>query len=51
MFPIIAFKKQFKNEKLIFFFEHFGQEHKFETWFENFLMNFFHKVIWKSFYF
>jgi hypothetical protein len=41
MFLIIAFKKSFKNITLVPFVEFFGQEHKFETWFEIFLRNFF----------
>jgi hypothetical protein len=45
MFLIIAFRKCFRNVTLVFFFEHFGQEHKFETWFENFLGIFFLEVI------
>jgi hypothetical protein len=48
MFLIIAFRKSFKNKILIFFFQLFGQEHEFETWFVNFLMNIFLTVIWKS---
>jgi hypothetical protein len=41
MFLIIAFRKSFKTVALVFFFELSGQEHKFETWFEKFLMIFF----------
>jgi hypothetical protein len=37
MFLIIVFRKSFKNIILVPFFELFGHEHKFETWFENFL--------------
>jgi hypothetical protein len=33
MFLIIAFKKSFKNVKLVPFIELFDQKHKFETWF------------------
>jgi hypothetical protein len=36
---------------LIFFLERFGQEYKVETQFNNFLINFFRKLIWKSLYF
>jgi hypothetical protein len=51
MFLIIAFKKSFENITLVPCFELFGHEHKFKTWFENFLGIFFLIVIWKSFYF
>jgi hypothetical protein len=50
MFLIITFRKSFKNVITIPFFELFGQEHKFETWFENFLGDFFLKVILRSLY-
>ncbi len=36
---------------LVVFIDIFGHEHKFETWFENFLGIFFPKLILKSFYF
>jgi hypothetical protein len=37
---------------LVFFFELFSQDYKFETWFEkNKIMNFYLKVILKSFHF
>jgi hypothetical protein len=48
MFLIIAFRKSFKNVALVFFLELYGQKHKFESWFEIFLMIFFAKVIRKS---
>jgi hypothetical protein len=51
MFLIIAFRKSCKNTMLISFLEFFCYEHKFETWFENFLGNYVSKVILKSFYF
>jgi hypothetical protein len=51
MFLIIAFKKSFKNVMLVFSLQLFNQEHKFETWFDNFLVIFSPKVIWNSFYF
>jgi hypothetical protein len=51
MFLIIALKNKFKNVMLVSFLEVFGQEHKFETWFDSSLENCFPKVIWKSFYF
>jgi hypothetical protein len=41
MFLIIAFKKKFTNVMLVPFLELFGQEHNFETWFENVFGNFF----------
>jgi hypothetical protein len=43
MFLIITFKKSFMNVMLVLFLELFGQEQKFEIWFENFLGNFFPK--------
>jgi hypothetical protein len=46
MFLIITFRKKFKNITLAPFFELFGQEHKFETWFYNFFRNFCPKVIY-----
>jgi len=47
----LFFFLKFKNVTLMFFFKLFGQKHKSERWFENFVMILFHKVIWKSFYF
>jgi hypothetical protein len=50
MFIVIVFYKHFRNVTLVqIFLELFGQEHKFETRFENFLRYVFHKVILKSF--
>jgi len=43
MLLIIAFIKSVKNVALVLFLELFGHEHKFETWFENFLGIFFLK--------
>jgi hypothetical protein len=43
MFLNIALKKSFKKITLVFFFELFGQEHKFETRFEIFLRKFFER--------
>jgi len=40
---MIAFLKKIEECTLIHFFELFGQEHKFETWFEIFLGMFFLK--------
>jgi hypothetical protein len=44
MFLIITFIKSFTNIVLVPFLEFFGQEYKFETWFEIFLGKFFFKV-------
>jgi hypothetical protein len=46
-FLIIAFRKRFKILMLDISLEHFGQEHKFETWFEIFLGNYYFKIILK----
>jgi hypothetical protein len=43
MFLIIAFRKKLKNVMLVFLFELFDHEHKFETWFENVFEIFFLK--------
>jgi len=51
MIVIISFKNSLKNVVLILFLDLFGQEHKFETWFVNFLGNIFLKVISNHFIF
>jgi hypothetical protein len=51
MFLIIAFIKSFRNEMLVVFFDIFGHEHKFETWFEKKFRIFFLSQFWSHFKF